>query len=130
MNLALAVTKHLRVTGKDSNRSDIWTEERDVYDVYLQQNRQLVTRIDKVWKEGIFYACFWRDGVGVLTANHLNSLITLLDDLAEMQGPQVEQGRTSMGQHVWEPRYTAKQGKLVCQQCGLCKQLLIPDRVD
>lgn len=103
LNLTLAVTKYMHVTGKDSNGADIWTEAGDKFDVYFQQDRKAMFR------EGIYYASYWQDGVVCLTGDQLGGLITLLDDLAEEQGSQAEQGGTGMGQEVWEPKYTAEQ---------------------
>ena len=151
--LTVAACKHLHVTGKDSNGLEVWGEEKDKFDIYLQQNRCLVSRPEEIFREGIYFACYWWDGVGLLTGDQIGSFIKLLDDLAEMQRPKAQQGGQGVGQKSWirspctQPT-RAKQGptqciltkctecddsemfediqdgNLVCRECGLCERLL------
>ena len=110
LDLTLAVCNHLHVTGFDSNGFETWGESRDLYDCYLQQGRELVNSPDEVFREGLYYACYWWDGVGKLTGEQLAGLISLLNDLAEMQGAQAEQGGPDVGQEIpWEPKFIANQ---------------------
>lgn len=60
-DLTLAVCKHLHTIGFDKNGFELWTESRDCY---LQQGRQLVESPEKIFREGIYYACFWSHGIG------------------------------------------------------------------
>ncbi|KAL0024036.1 hypothetical protein WJX77_010620 [Trebouxia sp. C0004] len=99
--------------GKDSNGLEVWGEEKDKSDIYLEQNKRLVSSPEEIFREGIYFACYWWDGVGLLTGDQIGSLIKLLDDLAEMQGPKAEQGGQGMGQESWisESMWTANQSE-------------------
>lgn len=94
LDLRVAACKHLHVTGKDSNGLEVWGEE-------------------ELFREGIYFACYWWDGVGLLTGDQIGSLIKLLDDLAEMQSAEAQQGGKGMGQDSWisESMYTANQSE-------------------
>ena len=84
LDLTVAACKPLHVTGKDSNGLEVWAEEKDKFDIYLQQNKCLVTSPEELFREGIYFACYWWDGMGLLTGDQIGSFIKLLDDLAEM----------------------------------------------
>ena len=113
LDLTVAACKHLHVTGKDSNGLEVWGEEKDKFDICLQQNRRLVSSPEELFREGIYFACYWWDGVGLLTGDQIGSLIKLLDDLAEMQSAEAQQGGKGMGQESWisESMYTANQSE-------------------
>lgn len=63
LNLTIAAAKHLHVSGKDSNGGAIWAEEKDRFDIYLQQNKQLVLSPALVFREGIYFGVYWEDGI-------------------------------------------------------------------
>jgi len=113
LDLTVAACKHLHVTSKDSNGVEVWAEEKDKFDIYLQKDRCLVSSPEEIFREGIYFACYWWDGVGLLNGEQINSLVDLLDDLAKMQGPKAEQGSQGMGEEVWafKPRFTANQSE-------------------
>ena len=106
LDLTVAACKHLHVTGKDSNGLGVWGEEKDKFDIYLQQNRRLVSSPEELFREGIYFACYWWDGVGLLTGNQIGSLIKLLS-------AEAQQGGKGMGQESWisESMYTANQSE-------------------
>ena len=113
LDLTVAGCKYLHVTGKDSNGLEVWGEEKDKFDIYLQQNRCIVSIPEEIFREGIYFACYWWDGVGLLTGDQIGSLIKLLDDLAEMQGPKAQQRGQGAGQESWisESMWTANQSE-------------------
>ncbi|DBB15905.1 TPA: hypothetical protein ACH3X3_003502 [Trebouxia sp. C0006] len=110
LDLTVAACKHLHVTG---NGLEVLAEEKDKFDIHLQQNRCLVSSPEEVFREGIYFVCYWWDGVGLLTRDQIGSFIKLLDDLAEMQDPKAEQGGQGMGEEVWvfKSKYTANQSE-------------------
>ena len=113
LDLTVAAAKHLHITGKDSNGLDVWAEQKDKFDIYLQQNRRLVNSPEEIFREGIYFACYWLDGIGLLTGDQIGSLTELLDDLAEMQSPKAQQGGQGVGQESWlmQPLWTANQSE-------------------
>jgi len=100
-DLTLCMCKHLHATGFDSNGFEIWAESKNLFDCYLQQGRQLVLSPEKIFREGIYYACFWSDGIGTLTGDQLAGLIELLDDLVETESAKTEQRGPDVGQEVF-----------------------------
>jgi len=96
LNLTAAVIKHLHVTGQDTNGSDIWAEQKDRFDIYVQRERQLLTCPSAAFREGLYFACFWKDGIGLLTGSQLAGFLRLLDDVAESQGTEAQQGGTGI----------------------------------
>ncbi len=104
-DLTLAVCKHLHTIGFDKNGFELWTESRDIYDCYLQQGRQLVESPEKILREGIYYACFWSDGIGKLSGDQLKGLVELLDDLAEAESSKTQQRGPYVGQETFTYPY-------------------------
>jgi len=91
LNSTVATTEHLHVTGKDANGFDIWTASRDQFDIYLQRDRQLLTCPSQAFREGIYLAAYWQDGIGLLTGNQLAGFTRLIDDVAESESAKAEQ---------------------------------------
>jgi len=111
LNLTAAVIKHLHVTGRDTNGFDIWAEEKDKFDIYLQRDRQLLTCPSEAFREGLYFASYWKDGIGLLTSSQLAGFLSLIDDVAESESAQAQQRGTGMGQKAWQPKYTANQSE-------------------
>ncbi len=111
LNLTVVADSHFHITGKDSTGCDIWAPERDRFDVYLQQGRQLVSDPSEIFREGVYFTRYWWDGVGVLSKEQMDCLVITLDDVAEMQGAKAQQGSSGMGCQVWQPRYQANQSE-------------------
>lgn len=108
LDLTVAACKHLYVTGKDSNGMQTWVEEKDRFDIYLQQNRRLIAHPSLVFREGICFGAYWEGFIELLTRDQIASLVTVLDDVAKMQDSKAEQGGTSMGQEIWSSQSSSQ----------------------
>jgi len=109
LNLTVDGSNHLRVIGKDINGFDIWAAESDKFDTYLQRDRQLLTCHSQAFREGIYFAAYWEDGM--LTGDQLGGLLCLIDDVAKGEGAKAQQGSPGLGQAMWQPKNTANQSE-------------------